>query len=46
MIAHIAGLPAEELLPLLWGSAGLWAVVRLLPTAIAARQRGHRSTGR
>ncbi|MDQ3607621.1 MAG: hypothetical protein M3459_01785 [Actinomycetota bacterium] len=46
MIAHIAGLPAEELLLLLPGGAGLWAAVRLLPTAIAARQHGHRATGR
>jgi len=28
VIAHIAGVPAEELLPLLYGTAGLWAAAR------------------
>lgn len=43
-MAHIAGLPAEELLPLLSsGSAGLWAAIRLLPARLAASTGRHRT---
>jgi hypothetical protein len=38
-LAHIAGLPAEELIPLVYGAAGLWAVARVLPAKLAARAR-------
>jgi hypothetical protein len=32
VLAHIAGLPAEELVPLLYGAPGVWVTVRALLT--------------
>ena len=44
MIAHVSGLPVEELLPALMGGGGAFLVLRL--TAFGARRRRARGDAR
>jgi hypothetical protein len=39
VLAHIAGLPAEELIPLVYGPAGVWVAGRMLLTRMSVRRR-------
>ena len=41
VLAHIAGLPAEELIPLIYGPAGVWVAGRILVTRLSVRRRAH-----
>jgi hypothetical protein len=40
ILAHIAGLPVEELVPLAYGATAAWVVVRMRASRFAARARG------
>ncbi|MGE4428261.1 MAG: hypothetical protein AB7G37_17545 [Solirubrobacteraceae bacterium] len=41
-LAHIAGIPVEEFVPAVYGAAGVWAAVKLLPARLAARRARRR----
>ncbi len=43
MIAHIGGVPLEEVLPALMGGAGTWLILRV--TSLGARLRTTRHAG-
>ena len=44
MIAHVGGLPVEELLPTLLSGGGAWVILRL--TSLGARRRSTRHHAR
>jgi hypothetical protein len=41
MIAHVFGVPVEELVPLVYGATAVWVAVRVRTTRLAARVREH-----
>lgn len=43
MIAHVGGLPVEELLPLAYGAGAAWAAVRAWMSLWRARARRRRN---
>jgi hypothetical protein len=43
VIAHVAGVPVEEVLPVLMSGVGAWLIVRL--TSLGARLRARRAGG-